>query len=390
MRSLLAAATFLLMHAVANQEMDGRGRLAKLVAGGVSVKEVMEGLWLAADEVLTITSPLNVALRFLNLATRMDGGENLSLHLALSNRLLRMGHSTKALMRFSLILISMRRKLRASGDSCSDNASLCALVHGHIGACYMELRNFSSAASHFRTSLSLWPHDDSVAWQLALAAEYGGDWPGAVDAYRHWLNLQRSGRRWQLAAGGAALRQRTVAIFCLFRLPDSQGGRWGPSSVERQGIGGSEEAVILLSRELVRLGWHVEVNRVPPPLLQWSEAATRAARPHALRGHGRSRVVARAQTSRSSAAAARRRQVYGHPADSELGRDRHGVFWLPVHAYPHQPVAARRRGPPAVFVSWRCYALAALGGPGALNYLWRASPPATRARAAMRLSDRRL
>ncbi len=64
--------------------------------------------------------------------------------------------------------------------------------------------------------------------------------------------------------------------------------------------------------------------------------------------------------------------MYGHPPDAELGRDRHGVFWLPAHAFPHQP--ARRHRRPAVFVSWRCYALAALGGPEALNYLWRAPP----------------
>ena len=53
--------------------------------------------------------------------------------------------------------------------------------------------------------------------------------------------------------------KKTVAIFCLHRTPDAAGGRWGTSSLEQRGIGGSEEAVILVSRELVALRYHVEV-----------------------------------------------------------------------------------------------------------------------------------
>jgi glycosyltransferase involved in cell wall biosynthesis len=45
----------------------------------------------------------------------------------------------------------------------------------------------------------------------------------------------------------------TIAIFCS-EAPE----HWGPSSVEK-GIGGSEEAVINMSKRLVDLGWHVEV-----------------------------------------------------------------------------------------------------------------------------------
>jgi tetratricopeptide (TPR) repeat protein len=257
------SAVFILMYSlfVTNDAQDKDTKIfSNLVATGRTVPEIMEALWLTADEVMNLNSPVDGALRLIKLATRIDGGENIALHTGLANRLLRMGQSSKALSRLSSILRTAERRFRAYGQSChSENSVICSGLHGSIGACFMELRNFSSAAQHFRTALSLRPEDDAVAWQLALAAEYGGDWPGAVAAYRHWLNLQRWGKKWFRPADDAVLRRRTVAIFCLFRLPDAQGGRWGPSSVERQGIGGSEEAVILLSRELVKLGWHVEV-----------------------------------------------------------------------------------------------------------------------------------
>lgn len=107
----------------------------------------------------------------------------------------------------------------------------------------------------------------------------------------------------------------SIAIFCLHRTPDAPGGRWGGNSLQQRGIGGSEEAVILVSRELVALGFHVE--------------------------------------------------VYAHPPDDEVGPDAFGVFWLPVHSY-----GATGLAPPDIFISWRCYALATQGGGASLNYLW--------------------
>jgi glycosyltransferase involved in cell wall biosynthesis len=47
--------------------------------------------------------------------------------------------------------------------------------------------------------------------------------------------------------------RKSIAIFC-GEAPE----HWGPSSVKK-GIGGSEEAVINMSKRLVALGWHVEV-----------------------------------------------------------------------------------------------------------------------------------
>lgn len=49
--------------------------------------------------------------------------------------------------------------------------------------------------------------------------------------------------------------RRSIAFLCGDSMP---GFTWGPWSIA-QGIGGSEEAVINISRELAKLGWHVEV-----------------------------------------------------------------------------------------------------------------------------------
>ena len=54
-----------------------------------------------------------------------------------------------------------------------------------------------------------------------------------------------------------------VAIYCN-EYNQSWWGQWGPSSVERGGLGGSEESVVFLSRALVKLGAWVEVYADPP------------------------------------------------------------------------------------------------------------------------------
>jgi len=72
---------------------------------------------------------------------------------------------------------------------------------------------------------------------------------------------------------------------------------WGPASL-KAGIGGSEEAVILLSREFAAAGWHVEVYAYPP-----SEQAT---------------------------------------------TDEHGVVWMPYTAFNPEEACD-------VFIGWRQY-----------------------------------
>ena len=181
-----------------------------------------------------------------------------------------------------------------------------------FGMCMMEARKFAVAAEKFREALGLNNKLDAIAWHLGLACDYGQDWHGAVVAYQQWMRIVR-GKGREVVIPTRPPDKISVVIFCLSRVEGMPQG-WGPSSLQKHGIGGSEEAVILLSRELSALGFYVE--------------------------------------------------VYAHPPDEEVGPDEHGVVWLPVHVFEASKHA------PHVFVSWRGYALATLGGAAALNFLW--------------------
>lgn len=91
-----------------------------------------------------------------------------------------------------------------------------------------------------------------------------------------------------------------VALYC-FEYGNAWFPNWGPSSLGK-GLGGSEEVVVHLSRELARLGFWVE--------------------------------------------------VYADPIGGDVGRDRGvgrdggGVVWYPYKAYDLSR-------PPDVFVAWR-------------------------------------
>jgi len=64
----------------------------------------------------------------------------------------------------------------------------------------------------------------------------------------------------QLVADTVAKRpaSRTVAIYCN-EYGQTHWPGWGPSSLKTSGLGGSEEAVVFVSRALASLGWWVEV-----------------------------------------------------------------------------------------------------------------------------------
>ncbi|KAK7242259.1 protein N-acetylglucosaminyltransferase [Aureococcus anophagefferens] len=119
-----------------------------------------------------------------------------------------------------------------------------------------------------------------------------------------------------LAKRGAARRagNLVVAIYC-----DEYGQTWwpdwGPSSLETGGLGGSEEAVVFVARELAKRGHAVE--------------------------------------------------VYNECADHDLGDDAHGVAWL-----RHATYDASR--PPDVFVAWRYHVSTAVADPATHGkvYAW--------------------
>ncbi|KAH8079204.1 protein N-acetylglucosaminyltransferase [Aureococcus anophagefferens] len=113
----------------------------------------------------------------------------------------------------------------------------------------------------------------------------------------------RATRRWRSAPPLAG--NLVVAIYC-----DECGQTWwpdwGPSSLETGGLGGSEEAVVFVARELAKRGHAVE--------------------------------------------------VYNECADRDLGDDRFGVAWL-----RHATYDASR--PPDVFVAWRYHVSTAVADP---------------------------
>ncbi|CAN0558487.1 unnamed protein product, partial [Ectocarpus sp. 12 AP-2014] len=112
-----------------------------------------------------------------------------------------------------------------------------------------------------------------------------------------------------------------VAFYC-FEYGNAWFPNWGPSSLG-QGLGGSEEVVIHLSRELAKLGFWVE--------------------------------------------------VYADPIGNDIGRDRGfegaedggagGVVW-----YPHKAYDVSR--PPDVFVAWRYQVSLHLAEGSSRRFLW--------------------
>ena len=279
-------------------------------------REAVAGRLFSAANAIFAHGDARGALRVLALCRRLDPS-SLDLELAIAEMECRVGNILGAHGGFRRV-VARARLLCEDATRCTQNEQRDA--HGLVvagmsrhGMCLMEARRFGAAAGRFREALAIEPVLDGVAWHLGLACDYGGDWPGAVKAYLHWLRLQRTAVPPIKLARPASTT--VVAIFCLHRTPDAPGGRWGSNSLEQRGIGGSEEAVIHVSRELAALGYHVE--------------------------------------------------VYAYPPDSEVGMDRFGVWWLPVHWY-----GAIGLPSPHVFISWRAYALALQGGPSALNFLW--------------------
>lgn len=130
------------------------------------------------------------------------------------------------------------------------------------------------------------------------------------------------------AAQAARARHRIMGRLVLFCRPSYSGERpdvpgswaWGPRAKER-GIGGSESAVISISRELAALGWAVE--------------------------------------------------VYANPPSEDIGVDDAGVLWLPYWSYGTlEPPGRGNSAPVHVFIAWRFAEALAVGAEAWRRYLW--------------------
>lgn len=100
--------------------------------------------------------------------------------------------------------------------------------------------------------------------------------------------------------------RETVMIWC----GPAAGAHWGPSSLGN-GVGGSEEAVIYLSRELVAAGMHVE--------------------------------------------------VYASPQEGDFGMDEHGVVWCHYASWEDSP---------GIFVQWRATHMIERATKASARYVW--------------------
>jgi tetratricopeptide (TPR) repeat protein len=118
---------------------------------------------------------------------------------------------------------------------------LRALVLARDGLCLMEARRFGPAATRLRASLEIDPGQEGLAWQLALALEYGGQWPASADAYLAWLRLlppppappgaascaaPGCAAEWGAWLGARRAGRTVVAIFCPNRVEGVP--EWGP------------------------------------------------------------------------------------------------------------------------------------------------------------------
>ena len=149
----------------------------------------------------------------------------------------------------------------------------------------------AAAVDWLTEALWLDPTNHAARLKLGAALEAVGR-PG--DAMRTFLPAVRAQHAARFAPVGSHFQGRRVAIYCE-EYGQTWWPNWGPRSVG-SGLGGSEEAVVFLSREVAALGWAVE--------------------------------------------------VYGVPPKEDQGLDAFGVRWLPTEAYD-------TACPPEVFIAWR-------------------------------------
>jgi protein O-GlcNAc transferase len=108
-------------------------------------------------------------------------------------------------------------------------------------------------------------------------------------------------------------RHRAIVVLYCYEYGQTWWDEWGPSSLKK-GLGGSEEAVLFLSRELSQLGYWVE--------------------------------------------------IYGNPSVEDQGKDEYGVLWYPHYAFNHNDQDVD------IFIAWRYYISLLLGQSARLRYFW--------------------
>ena len=236
-----------------------------------------------------------------------------------------------------------------------------------LGAALHSAARYGEAIQIYRRSLAAAPTDRMLWADTANALHSAGREAESVDAYATALPLQLAHAAATLrhpsdipsyAGGMRAPRSsrrgvRRVVFYC--RLRAYSGAKsvnddiWGPTTLARRGLGGSEEAVVYVSRELARRGWDVAVYANPPAedLERDEEAAMGSRNP-------KFGAASRQGSDDSSRVAAK---------GVEAGR----VVWRPWHSIS----ASEREGAGVdVLVSWRNVEGALLLPKASRRYVW--------------------
>lgn len=150
-----------------------------------------------------------------------------------------------------------------------------AAPHQIKAGSYMMLGEVPRACAEYEALAKIYPEDDNIKRALAGTREIIQNhqmYEGLVNAAK--LLKTPAERRALFAAAPAMLNTFPEVARALVPEPDGRpsiaiycgraGKPWGPSSVD-EGIGGSEEAVVFLSREMAARGWQVIVYAFPPP-----------------------------------------------------------------------------------------------------------------------------
>ena len=143
-----------------------------------------------------------------------------------------------------------------------------------LAAALHAAERLEEAIKIYRTALASGPSDHGLATDLANALVQANRHVEAIDAYVNALPLQLAHAAATLPASAPPQRRRTrgakrIVFYCRLRAHMGADALerdvWGPTTLVRKGVGGSEEAVIMVSRELARRGWDVSVYANPPP-----------------------------------------------------------------------------------------------------------------------------
>jgi glycosyltransferase involved in cell wall biosynthesis len=193
-----------------------------------------------------------------------------------------------------------------------------------------------AAVTEFRHTFEEDPSAFDALMKQAIILDEMGEYDRAIDTFLKGVNLQnvaeyktlgsdtlaREDAAMQPCADAREMAGRrphgimSVAIYC-HEYGQTWWPAWGPSSIAK-GVGGSEEAVIFLARELQKRGLWVE--------------------------------------------------VYANPSAEECGMDENGVLWLKHHDYNVE-------NPADVFVAWRYHISIGVGMSSPARFVWLQDVP---------------